>query len=242
MRPREITLSTVAVGSDSDIKLLTMLADIGEGRYYFTERSSEIPRIASKEANILTRNATVEGDVGVLMGEPSPIMRSIAPETAERSRATWAPPASACGDSARHRSRRPTTGSLAVQPRPRGCLDQSDTRGHWSDAWLDSAEAPRVWSQAVRWSMPEPQRAELKVSAAVDGPWVTLRAESVRDDGTFADLQDTRATVVTPAGDAVEARLPQRAHGHLRAAHRSARPGRLPRPLRAIRKRQIRAR
>ena len=45
MRPREITLSTVAVGSDSDTKLLTLLASIGEGRYYFTERSSEIPRI-----------------------------------------------------------------------------------------------------------------------------------------------------------------------------------------------------
>jgi Mg-chelatase subunit ChlD len=212
MRPREITLSTVAIGSDSDTKLLTTLASIGEGRYYFTERSSEIPRIASKEANILTRNATVEGNVGVLMGEPSPIMRSIDPGlpaiegyvgTTPRSRAVTA------------------LGTDRGDPLlahwqyglGRVVAWTSDTRGRWSEAWLDSPEASRVWSQAVRWSMPEPQRPELKVSANVDGPSVTLRAESVRDDGTFADLQDTRATVVTPAGDAVEARLPQRAPG-----------------------------
>jgi len=212
MRPREITLSTVAVGSDSDTKLLTLLANIGEGRYYFTERSSEIPRIASKEANILTRNATVEGDVSVLMGEPSPVMRGIPTEL----------PA--------------LQGYIGTTPRPRATTAlgtdrgdpllahwqyglgrvvawTSDTRGQWSSAWVSSPEAPRVWSQAVRWAMPEPQRPDLRVSAVVDGPSVTLRAESVRDDGTFADLQDTRATVVTPAGDAVEARLPQRAPG-----------------------------
>ncbi|HEX3246165.1 MAG TPA: VWA domain-containing protein [Chloroflexota bacterium] len=212
MRPRDITLSTVAVGSDSDTKLLTMLANIGEGRYYFTERSTEIPKIASKEANILTRNAMVEGDVSVLNGEPSPIMRGISADL-------------------------PTLqGYIGTTPRPRAVTAlgtdrgdpllahwqyglgrvvawTSDTEGHWSNAWLDSSEARRVWSQAVRWSMPEPQRPELKVSALVDGPWVTLRAESVRDDGTFADLQDTRATVVTPGGEAVEARLPQRAPG-----------------------------
>ncbi|MFN0071287.1 MAG: VWA domain-containing protein [Chloroflexota bacterium] len=212
MRPREITLSTVAVGSDSDTKLLTLLASIGEGRYYFTERSSEIPRIASKEANILTRNATVEGDVSVLAGEPSPVLRGISPNL----------PA--------------LTGYIGTTPRPRAVTAlgtdrgdpllahwqyglgrvvawTSDARGLWSNAWIDSGEASRVWTQAVRWSMPEPQRPELKVSATVDGPWVTLHAESIRDDGTFADLQDTRATVVTPAGDAVEARLPQRGPG-----------------------------
>jgi uncharacterized membrane protein len=212
MRPREITLSTVAVGSDSDTKLLTMLASIGEGRYYFTERSTEIPRIATKEANILTRNATIEGNVGVLMGEPSPIMRTIAPElpaiqgyvgTTPRARAVTA------------------LGTDRGDPLlahwqyglGRVVAWTSDTRGPWSAAWADSSEASRVWSQAARWSMPEPQRPELKVSATVDGPWVTLRAESVRDDGTFADLQDTRATVVSPAGEAVEARLPQRGPG-----------------------------
>lgn len=224
MRPREITLSTVAVGSDADTKLLTILANIGEGRYYFTERSTEIPRIASKEANILTRNATVEGDVAVLSGEPSPVLRGIPSDlpllggyvgTTPRLRAVTA------------------LGTDRGDPLlahwqyglGRVVAWTSDTRGEWSGNWLESNEAARVWTQAIRWSMPEPQRPELRVSTSVEGPWVTLRAESVRDDGTFADLLDTRATVVTPAGDAVEARLPQRAPGSYELRTEAPSPG-----------------
>src|SRR4029077_7044334 len=54
------------------------LAHIGGGRYYFTERSTQIPRIASKETTILTRNAVVLGRVAAVVAEPSPILRSLA--------------------------------------------------------------------------------------------------------------------------------------------------------------------
>jgi hypothetical protein len=42
---------------------------------------------------------------------------------------------------------------------------------------------------------------------------VTLSVQSLRDDGHFADLQDTRATVVSPDGSAREVSLPQRGPG-----------------------------
>jgi Mg-chelatase subunit ChlD len=212
MRPREITLSTVAVGADADTKLLTQIAGLGEGRYYFTERSAEIPRIASKEANILTRNATVEGTIQVLTGEASPILRGIAPE--------FPPLNGYIGTTPRYRA---VTALGTDRGDPllahwqyglgRVVAWTSDTRGLWSGPWLAAPEAERVWAQAVRWSMPEPQAPELRVSTTVDGSTVTIRAESVRSNGTFADLLETRATVVTPAGDAVEARLPQSAPG-----------------------------
>ncbi len=78
MQGAQITLSTLAIGSDADTRLLANLARIGGGRYYFTERGSQIPRIASKETTILTRNAIVEGQVAALVAEPSPILRSLA--------------------------------------------------------------------------------------------------------------------------------------------------------------------
>lgn len=224
MRPHQVTLSSVAIGSDSDTRLLTLLANIGEGRYYFTERSAEIPRIASKEANILTRDAIVEGQITALLAEPSPIMRGISSQLPD------------------------LTGYVATTPRSRALTAlstdrgdpllahwqyglgrvvawTSDIHGTWTDAWLDSSEAARVWAQAVRWSMPEPQRPDLRVSTSVEGQMVTLQAESVRDDGTFGDLLDTRATVVMPDGRAIEARLPQRAPGVYSLTTEAAQPG-----------------
>src|SRR5205814_4137215 len=70
MTPAQITLSTLAIGSDADTRLLSTLAHLGGGRYYFTERSSEIPRIASKETTILTRNAVIEGRAAAVVVDP----------------------------------------------------------------------------------------------------------------------------------------------------------------------------
>ena len=44
-----ITLSTVAVGSDSDTTLLEKLAEECNGRYYFSDSSSDVPKIFAEE-------------------------------------------------------------------------------------------------------------------------------------------------------------------------------------------------
>ena len=44
-----ITLSTVAVGEDADVRMLSNLAEFCDGRYYYTDVDSGIPRIFAKE-------------------------------------------------------------------------------------------------------------------------------------------------------------------------------------------------
>ncbi|MGE3271664.1 MAG: VWA domain-containing protein, partial [Chloroflexota bacterium] len=81
MQADQITLSTIAVGSDSDTKLLTALAQMGSGRYYFTERSQDVPRITAKETTIATRSSMVEGRVLPQVTAPSPIMLGLTGST-----------------------------------------------------------------------------------------------------------------------------------------------------------------
>lgn len=45
----DVTLSTVAVGGDSDARLLRQLADNCGGRYYYADTASEIPKIFAQE-------------------------------------------------------------------------------------------------------------------------------------------------------------------------------------------------
>ena len=133
------------------------LAHLGGGRYYFTERSTQIPRIASKETTILTRNAVVEGQVAPVVAEPSPILRSISGDL---------PPLS--GYVATTRKDRAVTALETERGHPllahwqyglgRVVAWTSDAQQGWASAWAEWPDAAQFWSQAVRWSLPAPVR------------------------------------------------------------------------------------
>jgi hypothetical protein len=91
----------------------------------------------------------------------------------------------------------------------------SDAQQGWASQWSTWKEAGQFWSQAVRWTLPAPVRSDFLplVSVDPDGRHVSLQVQALRDDGHFADLQDTRATVVDPNGAAREVQLTQRAPG-----------------------------
>jgi uncharacterized membrane protein/Mg-chelatase subunit ChlD len=214
MRPSNITLSTLAIGSDSDTRLLSSLARLGGGRYYFTERSTQVPRIASKETTILTRNAIVEGQVAALAGEPSPIVRGLSGDF---------PPLT--GYVATTRKDRAVTALETERGHPllahwqyglgRAVVWTSDAQQGWTQQWGAWPEAAMFWSQAVRWALPAPVRSDFLplVQVDPDGRHVALQVQALREDGHFADLQYTRATIVDPANQAREVQLAQRAPG-----------------------------
>jgi Ca-activated chloride channel homolog len=226
MAPARITLSTLAIGSDSDTRLLSNLARMGGGRYYFTERSTQIPRIASKETTILTRNAIVEGNVAAIVAEPSPILRSLAGDLPALD-----------GYVATTRKDRATTALETERGHPllahwqfglgRVVVWTSDAQQAWTSRWTKWSDAAAFWSQAVRWSLPAPVRSDFQpvVALGPDGRNVSLSVQSLRDDGRFADLQDTRATVVSPDGSAREVGLTQRGPGTYGLDTRVSAPG-----------------
>jgi len=226
MQAAQITLSTLAIGSDADTRLLSNLAHIGGGRYYFTERGSQIPRIASKETTILTRNAIVEGQVAALVAEPSPILRSLAGDLPALS-----------GYVATTRKERATTALETERGHPllahwqyglgRVVVWTSDAQQGWASDWAKWRDAAQFWSQAMRWSLPAPVRADFQPSATLgpDGRQVVLSVQAIGADGRFADLQDTRATVVSPDGSAREVSLPQRGPGTYALQTRVGLPG-----------------
>jgi uncharacterized membrane protein len=226
MQAAQITLSTLAIGSDADTRLLSNLAHIGGGRYYFTERGSQIPRIASKETTILTRNAIVEGQVAAVVAEPSPILRSVAGDLPALS-----------GYVATTRKERAVTALETERGHPllahwqyglgRVVVWTSDAQRGWASDWAKWPGAAQFWSQAMRWALPAPVHADFQPTATLgpDGRQVVLSVQAIGDDGHFADLQDTRATVVSPDGSAREVSLPQRGPGTYSLQTRIGLPG-----------------
>ena len=60
IRNSGMTLTAVAVGEDSDIPMMKMLADIGGGRFYAADRPENLPRIFTREASLASRSTIIE--------------------------------------------------------------------------------------------------------------------------------------------------------------------------------------
>lgn len=198
MQPSRITLSTIGVGSDADTRLLTELAAMGSGRYYFTERAEDVPKITTKEAAIVTRSALVEGQIATRALEPSALLAPFGGRTL---------PA--------------VSGYVSVLPRDRATTVlqtergdpllahwrfglgrvaawTSDARGEWTTEW-HQAPVREFWSQLVSWTMTEPTRGGLHAAATASGPLLGVRATAAGNNGG-----DVRATVIGPDGTARE--------------------------------------
>ncbi|MDL2248274.1 VWA domain-containing protein [Tyzzerella sp. OttesenSCG-928-J15] len=77
LKAEGITLSTVAVGGDSDITLLESMAEDAGGRYYFTDEFSDLPKIFTKEAFLSGKKYLNNEMFMATAGSYSPIMENI---------------------------------------------------------------------------------------------------------------------------------------------------------------------
>ncbi|HEY3110035.1 MAG TPA: VWA domain-containing protein [Chloroflexota bacterium] len=198
MRQESVTLSTIAIGSDSDTQLLEELAKQGEGRYYYVDKARDIPKVTTKEAKIASGSPIVEGQIAPKVLAPSPIIRSIAPASLpqlggyvvtsikDQAQTILAP------DEVR-------ADPLLAQWQyglGRSIAWTSDIKLKWAAAWLTWGDFKKFWTQAVRWAMPAPSDPNLQVGVTVESPNVIVRVDAVDDEGSFRDGQDIRVSVL----------------------------------------------
>ncbi len=79
-KDNNITLSTVAVGNDSDQSLLEMLARECGGRYYFSASASEVPRIFAEEVYMSGTAYFKKGEFGLAMRQTNELVKGLYPE------------------------------------------------------------------------------------------------------------------------------------------------------------------
>jgi Mg-chelatase subunit ChlD len=224
-RDQNVTLSTVAVGRDADTNLLEHLAQAGNGRYYFTEQFSEIPQLVAKETSIATRAALAEGGFTPQLQDASPLLQGVVPsrlpalygyvQTTARPRTTVALAADRGDPILAHWYY--GLGRVAAWT--------PDVGGTWSGEWLGWPDATAFFANVVRWSMPAAVRADFRPDVEVVGRQVTLRLDSLRIAGTFADGLETRATVITPTQHALQVTLTPAAPGRYERRITVDRPG-----------------
>src|SRR6185295_445859 len=71
VRAAGMTLTSVAVGDDSDIPMMKMLAEIGGGRFYAADRPDNLPRIFTREASLASRSTIIEDPFSARLVRPT---------------------------------------------------------------------------------------------------------------------------------------------------------------------------
>jgi Mg-chelatase subunit ChlD len=203
-----ITLSTIAIGGDADVDLLSHLAERGRGRYHFADTPEELPALTISESDILRSDALQEGEFAPAISAPHPIVRGIFSPLPVPDRAP-APGLS---------------GYLAMTPRPeaevalkvgpddpllavwgyglgRVAAWSSDTGQEWTAAWSNWSEFDRFLGQVVGYTVPAPNLGLLQLDTSIEqNDTIVLGADGVSPAGQSVELARTEAMVTTPGG------------------------------------------
>jgi Ca-activated chloride channel family protein len=199
-RADNVTLSTIAIGNDADIDLMQYLATQGGGRYHFTNRSEDIPKLTLEEAQSAGSQAVIRGDFASIQTNPSPILLTIAPEELPRL------------DGYDYAEAKPNAQVILTSDRDDPVLakwqyglgrviawtsdDGSDLASRWS-SWPRFDE---FWGSMLAWALPDPERRPMQVNMSRDGTDVVLQVEAVGEGNDYVDLSSTTASITSPSG------------------------------------------
>ena len=207
-----ITVSTVSIGSDADVKLMAEIAKEGKGRGYVALDPQTIPQIFTTETLLISRDLLIEKAVapsivaatGALKGIPQnnlPALRGYV-LTYPKPRAELL--------------MRVDTDPLLVSWRyglGRVMAFTSDLSGRWGKDWVGWNAFPQWASQIGRDTMRKILDGKLRVDFHSDGDAVKVVGDLVAQDGKFLNHLKLQATVVAPNQTSREQPLQQSAPG-----------------------------
>ena len=206
MKEQDITLSTIGVGLTADVELLSWLAEEGQGRFHYTDKAADIPRIVTKETRLAARDAFVVEPVSPLIVASSPTLGVTGGEFPTLGGYVVTQPRSA----ARVVLASPRGDPLLAQWQyglGRVMAWTSDGQGRWSSAVNRWERGAQFWAALLEWTLP-PDEAPFSIktdsSAGVGGLVV---------EGDIRDGARMTARVITPGLGVIEVPLKAKAPG-----------------------------
>ena len=167
MQTQGITLSSIAVGSDSDWRLLERLADEGGGRYYYTDEFTDLPQIFTKETTLAGKVYLNNRSFYPKIGTLSPILTGLDGLS-------------------------PLDGYISATAKPRADVvllsdtDEpvlatwqfglgrtaawtTDASGRWTAGWLASGEGETLLRNTVAWTLRRQGGGDVSLALQMNG-------------------------------------------------------------------------
>ncbi|NKQ37795.1 MAG: VWA domain-containing protein [Chloroflexi bacterium] len=216
LRAENVTLTAVSIGDGPDVPWLRQMAELGGGRFHFTDRAANLPQIFTQETTNIQRNYLVEERFFPELGMGSPILAGI----------TAVPPlygyvGTSPKDTAQVILRTPQGDPLLAAWQyglGRAVAWTSDATGRWATDWVTWEGFAPFWAQAVRWTISEQRDNAVQTAVTYEGDTAVLTVDAADAGGNFLNNLTLEANVVRPDGAVESLTLPQVAPGRYEAA------------------------
>ena len=229
MRRRDITVSSIAIGADADKELLSDVARLGNGRFYFAATAGDLPRVLTQETQLAGEFAIVEREFQPRLQTPSPVFAGELQGQALPSLTGYV------------RTRAKPTAEVVLASdsndpilaqwqfgRGRAVAWTSDLGGDWAADWSQWPMFAAYLRQVVDWVMPPPDGAlaqGLYPAVEASAERTTITVDSLEADGSFRNGLDTSVRLVSPEGQVLEFTAEQSAPGRYTLDIASPPPG-----------------
>jgi uncharacterized membrane protein len=198
MASAKITVSAVGVGAGADRRLLQMIAERGNGRFYFTQDASNVPKIFTKETSQVARSALVEEAVvphvvkqvemlrGLDMGSAPPLKGYVATKAKPLSEVILV---SDYGEPLLARWRQGLGKAVAWT---------SDVKARWATEWVRWPGYGKFFSQLARDTMRHHVQESFDLRTVVQGDRARVIIDAVGKDDRFINGLGTEVEIIDP--------------------------------------------
>ncbi len=213
MAAEGITISSVGLGSGVDEGLLRMVSDLGGGRFYKVLDPQSLPKVFTRETEMVSRSAAVEEYFQPKVVTTADFMRGVDLSSAPFLHgyvATKMKPAPA---------QELLTSELAEPILARWHVGlgwslawTSDVKNLWAVEWLRWPGYGQFWGQLVREHMRQKRRQQLDMRAEIDPATGHVKAsiDAIGGDDHFQNGLDGKLTVKGPQPNGETRNIPMR--------------------------------
>lgn len=205
-----ITLSTVAIGSFSDTQLLEQLADQCDGRYYYSDLGSDIPKIFANEVFLGSDSYIQNGVFSLkvqngheltnhLFTDGWPVLYGYIAATPKMA-------ATSVILSAEKENPILTVWQYGLG---RTVAWNSDVTGKWSGAFSGKDDYVQMWKRIVDYSTGNADMGEDSVNVVTSGEWTEITYQT-KD---YESSTEILVSIIDPKGDTTEEKLHATAPG-----------------------------
>lgn len=209
-----ITVSMISIGMGPDTAWLQGMAEIGNGRFHFTDQAANLPQIFTQETMAIQRNYVIEERFFPVETAAGPILAGIHETPPLYGYVGTSPKATAQISLVTHLG----DPLLATWQYGlgRSLAWTSDATSRWAIDWVRWDGFASFWNQALRWTFGARQAGGLAATVRFDGKmaWLTVDAQQ---GGAYLNDLTLQANVVDPTGDSQTVELQQIGPGRYEA-------------------------